>query len=183
MLGFRQMKTGYTVIAVFLVASILCGTGYVIYQRGYETGSQSERKDWKRKWSERDIADKSAQLEQEKKQRNEELRRQKKTQEIINHAEQEKQKAMADAITANDAADRLRRKIASIRRELAASETSRVSADAARRQTAAETASLFADLYEESDRRAGEIAKYADAAASAGKVCERTYEAVTRSVE
>lgn len=118
-----------------------------------------------------------------KKQRNEELRRQKKTQEIINHAEQEKQKALADAITANDAADRLRRKIASIRRELAASETSRVSADAARRQTAAETASLFADLYEESDRRAGEIAKYADAAASAGRVCERTYEAVTRSVE
>lgn len=83
------------------------------------------------------------------------MRRQKKTQEIINHAEQEKQKALADAITANDAADRLRRKIASIRRELAASETSRVSADAARSQTAAETASLFADLYEESDRRAG----------------------------
>ncbi|EDV4902502.1 DUF2514 family protein [Salmonella enterica subsp. enterica] len=98
------MKTGYTVIAVFLVASILCGTGYVIYQRGYETGSQSERKDWKQKWSERDIADKSAQLEQEKKQRNEELRRQKKTQEIINHAEQEKQKALADAITALQAA-------------------------------------------------------------------------------
>lgn len=91
--------------------------------------------------------------------------------------------ALADAITANDAADRLRRKIASIRRELAASETSRVSADAARRQTAAETANLFADLYEESDRRAGEIARYADAAASAGRVCERTYEAVTRSVE
>lgn len=78
MLGFRQMKTRYTVIAGFLVASVLCGTGYVIYQRGYETGSQSERKDWKQKWSERDIADKSAQLEQEKKQRNEELRRQKK---------------------------------------------------------------------------------------------------------
>ncbi|WP_228292339.1 DUF2514 family protein [Klebsiella oxytoca] len=61
--------------------------------------------------------------------------------------------------------------------------TGRISADAARRQTAAETASLLADLYEESDRRAGEIAKYADAAASAGRVCERTYEAVTRSVE
>lgn len=83
MLGFRQMKTGYTVIAVFLVASVLCGAGYVIYQRGYEAGSQSERKDWKQKWSERDIADKSAQLEQEKKQRNEELRRQKKTQEMF----------------------------------------------------------------------------------------------------
>lgn len=94
-----------------------------------------------------------------------------------------KTKATADAVTANDAADRLRGAITNIRRELAASETSRISADAARRQTAAETASLLADLYEESDRRAGEIAKYADAAASAGSVCERTYEAVTRSVE
>lgn len=111
------------------------------------------------------------------------MRRQKETQEIVNNAEKEKQKAQADAVAANDAADKLRGAIANIRRELAASETGRISADAARRQTAAETASLLADLYEESDRRAGEIAKYADAAASAGSVCERTYEAVTRSVE
>ncbi|EAM7985688.1 DUF2514 family protein [Salmonella enterica] len=177
------MKTRYTLLTGFLVASVLCGTGYVIHQQVYDAGKQAERKDWQFEWSKRDEADRTAQLKQEKEQRNEELRRQKETQEIINHAEQEKQKALADAITANDAADRLRRKIASIRRELAASETSRVSADVARRQTAAETANLFADLYEESDRRAGEIARYADAAASAGRVCERTYEAVTRSVE
>ncbi|EGA6506629.1 DUF2514 family protein [Salmonella enterica] len=168
------MKTRYTLLTGFLVASVLCGTGYVIHQQAYDAGKQAERKDWQFEWSKRDEADRTAQLKQEKEQRNEELRRQKETQEIINHAEQEKQKALADAITANDAADRLRRKIASIRRELAASETSRVSA---------ETANLFADLYEESDRRAGEIARYADAAASAGRVCERTYEAVTRSVE
>lgn len=177
------MKTRYTLLTGFLVASVLCGTGYVIYQQAYDAGEQAERKDWQIEWSKRDEADRTAQLKQEKEQRNEELRRQKETQEIINNAEQEKQKALADAVVANDAADRLRGAIANIKRELADSETSRISADAARRQTAAETASLLADLYEESDRRAGEIAKYADAAASAGSVCERTYEAVTRSVE
>lgn len=177
------MKTRYTLLTGFLVASVLCGTGYVIYQQAYDAGKQAERKDWQIEWSKRDEADRTAQLKQEKEQRNEELRRQKETQEIINNAEQEKQKALADAVVANDAADRLRGAIANIKRELADSETNRISADAARRQTAAETASLLADLYEESDRRAGEIAKYADAAASAGSVCERTYEAVTRSVE
>lgn len=177
------MKTGYTLIAGFLMASLLCAAGYVIHQSGYDDGKQAERKDWKLKWSERDEADKTAQLKQEQKERDEELRRQREIQEITNHAEQEKQKALADAIAANDAADRLRGAIVSIRRELAASETSRISADAARRQTTAETASLLADLYEESDRRAGEIAKYADDAASAGSFCESTYEAVTRSVE
>ncbi|MBJ8926165.1 DUF2514 family protein [Citrobacter sp. FDAARGOS_156] len=177
------MKTRYTLLTGFLVASVLCGAGYVIYQQAYDDGKQAERKDWQIEWSKRDEADRTAQLKQEKEQRNEELRRQKETQEIINNAEQEKQKALADAVVANDAADRLRGAIANIKRELAASETSRISANAARRQTAAETASLLADLYEESDRRAGEIAKYADAATSAGSVCERTYEAVTRSVE
>lgn len=177
------MKTRYTLLTGFLVASVLCGTGYVINQQAYDAGKQAERKDWQIEWSKRDEADRTAQLKLEKEQRNEELRRQKETQEIVNNAEKEKQKAQADAVAANDAADKLRGAIANIRRELAASETGRISADAARRQTAAETASLLADLYEESDRRAGEIAKYADAAASAGSVCERTYEAVTRSVE
>ncbi|MDT7065567.1 DUF2514 family protein [Citrobacter freundii] len=177
------MKTRYTLLTGFLVASVLCGTGYVIHQQAYDAGKQAERKDWQIEWSKRDEADRTAQLKLEKEQRNEELRRQKETQEIVNNAEKEKQKAQADSVAANDAADKLRGAIANIRRELAASETGRISADAARRQTAAETASLLADLYEESDRRAGEIAKYADAAASAGSVCERTYEAVTRSVE
>lgn len=86
------MKTRYTLLTGFLVASVLCGTGYVIHQQAYDAGKQAERKDWQFEWSKRDEADRTAQLKQEKEQRNEELRRQKETQEIINHAEQEKQK-------------------------------------------------------------------------------------------
>ena len=171
------MKTKYAVLIGLIVASSLGGAGYVIHESAFEAGKKDNDKEWKLRWSERDKADKDAQLTQEQAQREEELRRKKKTEEIVNDAEREKQKALADA------ADQLRGQLAKIRRELATSETGRISADAARRQTAAETASLLADLYEESDRRAGEIAKYADAAASAGSVCERTYDAVTRSVE
>ncbi|WP_180889068.1 DUF2514 family protein [Raoultella planticola] len=177
------MKTKYAVLIGLIVASSLGGVGYVIHESAFEAGKKDNDKEWKLKWSERDKADKEAQLTQEQAQREEELRRKKKTEEIVNDAEREKQKALADAADADNAADQLRGQLAKIRRELATSETGRISADAARRQTAAETASLLADLYEESDRRAGEIAKYADAAASAGSVCERTYDAVTRSVE
>lgn len=86
------MKTRYTLLTGFLVASVLCGTGYVIHQQAYDAGKQAERKDWQFEWSKRDEADRTAQLKQEKEQRNEELRRQKETQEIINHAEQENKK-------------------------------------------------------------------------------------------
>ncbi|HHH3935689.1 DUF2514 family protein [Klebsiella pneumoniae] len=177
------MKIKYAVLIGLIVASTLGGAGYVIHESAFKAGKKDNDKEWKLKWSERDKADEEAQLTQEQAQREEELRRKKKTEEIVNDAEREKQKALADAVDADNAADQLRGQLAKIRRELATSETGRISADAARRQTAAETASLLADLYEESDRRAGEIAKYADAAASAGSVCERTYDAVTRSVE
>lgn len=177
------MKAKYAVMICLLIGSSLGGIGWAVHHNSYEAGKRASEKEWQGKWDKRNLADKVAQNAQEKAQRDEERRRQKETEEIVKNAEQEKQKALADAVVANDAADRLRGAIANIKRELAASETSRISADAARRQTAAETASLLADLYEESDRRAGEIAKYADAAASAGSICERTYEAVTRSVE
>jgi hypothetical protein len=140
------------------------------------------KSEWQDKWNKRDLADRAAQLQMNK-------RSVKKSAAeagnggIVKNAEIEKQKALADAAAANGVADRLRGALADIRRKLAASETGKLSANAASRQTAAETASLLADLYEESDRRAGEIAQYADAAASAGSVCERTYDAVTRSVE
>ena len=183
MLGIGQMKAKYAVVICLFVGTSLGGVGWAIHHNSYEAGKSASDQEWKTKWANRDLADKAAQLAQEKAQRDEERRRQTETEEIAKHAEQEKQNALAEVAAANAAADRLRGTLADIRRKLAASETGQLSAIAASRQTAAETASLLADLYEESDRRAGEIAKYADAAASAGSVCERTYEAVTRSVE
>lgn len=176
------MKAKYTVVICLFVCASLGGVGWAIHYNSYEAGRSASDQEWNTKWAKRDSADKDAQLVQEKEQREEERRRQYETEEIVKNAEKEKKNALADAAVADAAADRLRGALADIRRKLAASETGKISANAASRQTAIETANLLAELYEESDRRAGEIAKYADDAASAGAICEGTYEAVTRSV-
>lgn len=183
MLGVKLVKAKYAVVICLFVGASLGGIGWAIHHNSYEAGKSAKEQEWQDKWDKRDLADKTAQLAQEKAQRDEERRRQTETEEIVRNAETEKQNALAEAAAANDAAGRLRGTLADVRRKLAASETGKLSADAASRQATAETASLFADLYEESDRRAGELAEYADAAARAGNVCERTYDAVTRSVE
>jgi len=166
-----------------LICLCLGGVGYAIHHSSYEAGELSKDKDWQIRWQRRDKADETANLLAEQKQRNEEWRRQMETEEIVKNAERDKQNAINEAVAADAAADSLRGALRDIRRKLANSETGKLSADVASRQTAIETANMLANLYEESDRRAGELAQYADAAASAGSVCERTYEAVTRSVE
>jgi hypothetical protein len=106
------MKTKYAVLIGLIVASSLGGAGYVIHESAFEAGKKDNDKEWKLKWSERDKADKDAQLTQEQAQREEELRRKKKTEEIVNDAEREKQKALADAADADNAADQLRGQLA-----------------------------------------------------------------------
>lgn len=177
------MKAKYAVVLCLFVATSLGGIGWAIHHNSYEAGKSDKNQEWQTKWTNRDLADKTAQLAQEKAQRDEERRRKVETEEIVRNAETEKQKALAEAAAANDVAGRLRGALADIRRKLAASETGKLSANVASRQTAAEAINMLADLYEESDQRAGELAQYADAAVRAGSVCERTYDAVTRSVE
>lgn len=177
------MKARYAVVIGMFIASVLGGIGYAIHHNSFKDGKADSDREWELRWAKRDKDDLAASMAAEKENRAEELRRKNETEEIVNNAEREKQQALAEAADANDAADGLRKTIAVIRRQLADSETGKLSADAGHRQTAAETARVLADLYEESDRRAGKVAEYADAAARAGGVCERTYEAVTRSVE
>lgn len=175
------MKAATMVLAGFFLAASLAGSGWALWHYGGKAGAAEERKEWKIRWANRDKADKDAQLSQEKEQRDEERRRQTRTEEIINEAEQEKQRALAAAASAGIVADQLQQRLAVIRRQLADSETGRISADAARRQTAAETGILLTELYGKLDRRAKEIAEYADAAASAGSRCESIYSAVTNT--
>ncbi|WP_425591458.1 DUF2514 family protein [Brenneria nigrifluens] len=68
-----------------------------------------------------------------------------------------------------------------MRRQLAASETSRISATASAGAARASTAILLADVLQRADDRAGELAAYADRARVAGLTCERAYDAITES--
>ncbi|QFH71446.1 DUF2514 family protein [Enterobacter sp. E76] len=177
------MKAKYAVMICLLVGSSLGGIGWAIHHNSYEAGKSDSDKEWQGKWDKRNLADKAAQNAQEKAQRDEERRRQKETEEIVKNAEHEKQNALADAAAADAAANRLRGTLADIRRKYAASETGRVSADAAVRHSAAEAVSVLAELLQESDQRAGTLSQYADAAAGAGSTCERVYNAVTATVK
>lgn len=89
-------------------------------------------------------------------------------------------RARADAASARAAADRLRKQLADYRgavREAAAS------AGPAAAGTPAEAAlDLLADLFARSDDRAEEIAAFADLAHAAGSTCERSYDALSATL-
>ncbi|ECF3280162.1 DUF2514 family protein, partial [Salmonella enterica subsp. enterica serovar Ibadan] len=68
---------------------------------------------------------------------------------------------------------------AAVQRQLAGSETGRLSALAAASQAKAETGILLAKLLGEADDLAGKFAKEADERYVAGSTCERTWDKVT----
>ncbi|EOW0886151.1 DUF2514 family protein, partial [Citrobacter koseri] len=73
----------------------------------------------------------------------------------------------------------LQQQLTILQRQLARSETGRISALAAAGAAKAKVASLLAELLGEADAMAGEFAKEADERYVAGNTCERTYDKVT----
>lgn len=134
---------------------------------------------WKSQWLQRDLADSTATLHREVAERAEEQRRQRAADEERKRADEELAKVQADADAAERARGGLQQQLAAVQRQLARSETGRLSALAATGQAKAETTVLLAQLLSESDQAAGEYAKEADRAYVAGSACERTYSKVT----
>ncbi|EHG9855498.1 DUF2514 family protein, partial [Salmonella enterica] len=94
-------------------------------------------------------------------------------------ADEELAKIQADADAAERARGGLQQQLAAVQRQLATSETGRVSALAAASQAKAEAGILLAQLLGETDDLAGKFAKEADERYVAGSTCERTYDKVT----
>ncbi|HCD6082552.1 DUF2514 family protein [Enterobacter asburiae] len=148
--------------------------------RAYDAGHESADSVWKQEWLQRDLADSTANLHREAAERAEERRRQQVTDEERKRAEEELAKVQADADAAKRAGDGLQRQLAALRRQLAGSETGRLSAIAAAGAAKAETGILLAQLLSEADDLAGKFAKEADERYVAGSTCERTYDKITR---
>jgi hypothetical protein len=87
-------------------------------------------------------------------------------------AELRTHQALADAAAAGAAADRLRKQLAAFR--------AAHSAAAGSGPTTADPIGLLADVFGRADARAGELAAYADAAREAGRLCEASYDALSR---
>ncbi|HDT0657918.1 TPA: DUF2514 domain-containing protein [Enterobacter cloacae subsp. dissolvens] len=147
--------------------------------RAYSAGHESADSGWNLKWLQRDLADSTATLHREVSERAEERRRQLASEEEQKRADEELAKVQADADAARRAGDGLQQQLANLRRQLAGSETGRLSAITAAGAAKAETTRVLAELLGESDKRAGIYAKEADERYAAGSSCERTYDKVT----
>ncbi|EOZ7468773.1 DUF2514 family protein [Enterobacter hormaechei] len=147
--------------------------------RAYDAGYESADSVWKQQWLQRDLADSTAIMYREVAERAKERRRQLAADEERKRADIELAKVQADADAAQRTGDRLQQQLATIRKQLAGSETGRLSAIAAAGAAKAETTRVLAELLGESDKRAGIYAKEADERYAAGSSCERTYDKVT----
>jgi hypothetical protein len=162
------MSTWIKVAAMLMAACIAYGSGYA-----------NADKRWRASWSERDAADARQTTQREAWERAEEQRRQVAISQVIENAEKQLTAARSDAAVAESAADGLRSQLRHITRQLADSETGRLTSVARAGASEGKTAILLAGLLRESDELAGKFAAEADDAYERGAACERIYEGVT----
>ena len=169
-------KTPWKPLAIVsLVALSLWGLSAWRYSAGEEAGRLVANQQWQARWSERDAADASERAAHEKAMRELENKRRKDIDLVAADAERQLQLARADADRAADIAGGLRTRIAQLRRQLADSETSRLSATAQASAARSSASVLLADVLSESLRRNEELAAYADRARAQGLACQQAY--------
>lgn len=158
---------------VVLLLSVL-GFSQWRYNAGYEAADQA----WKLKWINRDVADATANLKRSEQERAEEQRRVVAVEEEQKHAQMEIAKARVAADIADRAGAGLRKQLENLQRQLAGSETGRLSATVSASSARTKASILLAQLLSESDKAAGEYAKEADRNYVAGKLCENIYDRI-----
>lgn len=108
--------------------------------------------------------------------RAEEQRRTEEQSRIADEARKDSDTARADANAAHAVAERLRQRLGEL---VAAGHAAGNSATAGPSQAAGDPLDVLADVLSRADKRAGELAEYADAAHVAGQACERAYDALS----
>lgn len=173
-----EMKTRYQLLIIAFVFSALGGIGYALHHNGYESGKFDANQAWNIKWAERDGKDLLELAGRQEQERAEEQRRQKESEKVARDAQTQLDKARLDAANAQSAADKLQLTITNIRRQLAASETSKLSAIANASATRANSGVLLADVLSKSVERNQQLAAAADEWRIAGLACERSYDSI-----
>ncbi|WP_320734030.1 DUF2514 family protein [Enterobacter kobei] len=161
------------------VCLALCFLVWFHGHRQFNAGREDAERDWTLRWTSRDLADATMTLHREVTERAEERRRQDAVDEERERAEREMVDLQSNLLGADLAARGLQQQLTTLRKQLAGSETGRLSAIAAASAAKAETTRVLAELLGESDKRAGIYAKEADERYAAGSSCERTYDKVT----
>ena len=177
------MKLRYQLIIIAFMFSALGGIGYALHHDGYESGKFDANRDWKLAWAKRDGKDLLELAGRQEQERTEEQRRQTEINQVTADAQTQLDKARLDAANAQSASDKLQLTIANIRRQLAASETSKLSAIANASATKANAGVLLADVLSKSVERNQQLAATADDSRITGLACERSYDSVARNPE
>ncbi|MDN5971437.1 MAG: DUF2514 domain-containing protein [Enterobacterales bacterium] len=146
---------------------------------GHYTGYRDADKSWQLEWAKRDKADSDARAQRQAGERAEEQRRQQAADQAVKDADEDNKQLKADAINAKRSANRLQQQLAQLRQQFADSETGKLSSAASSSASKSQAIILLTQLLSESNEAAGEYAKEADRAYSAGKTCERVYDKVS----
>ena len=146
---------------------------------GHYTGYRDADKSWQLEWAKRDKADSDARAQRQAGERAEEQRRQQAADQAVKDADEDNKQLKADALDAQRSADGLREQLTRIQRQFADSETGKLSSAASSSASKSQAIILLTQLLSESNEAAGEYAKEADRAYSAGKTCERVYDKVS----
>lgn len=170
---FKAIWKPLTIGGLFLL--VLWGFSHVRYQAGYKAADSA----WQLKDEKRQKADALALAGKQADERAKEKKRREATDKAAAEAEAQLAKARADAADAKRTDNQLRATISALRSQFAASETGRLSAVAAASAARANTGVLLANVLESADKRAGELAEYADRLRVKGQQCENTYKGVT----
>ncbi|TBL49895.1 DUF2514 domain-containing protein [Obesumbacterium proteus] len=147
---------------------------------GHYTGYRNADKSWQLRWAQRDKEDSDALAQRQADERAEEQRRQQAANQAVKDAEKDNEQLKADAVNAKRSANRLRKQLAQLRQQFADSETGKLSSTASASASKSQAIILLTELLSESNEAAGEYAKEADRAYSAGQTCERIYNEVTQ---
>lgn len=118
-----------------------------------------------------------AAIRDEQEARAEEQRRVAALQEITNAAKNETTQARADAVAATDVGRKLQQRVAALTADLRQARSQATTSGGS--APAGDPIGVLADVLGRCDRRAGILAEYADAASTAGRACERAYDALT----
>lgn len=143
---------------------------------GHYTGYRDADKSWQLKWTQRDKDDSDARAQRQADERAEEQRRQQAANQAVKDADEDNKRLKVDAINAKRSANRLQQQLSQLRQQFADSETGKLSSAASSSASKSQAIILLTQLLSESNEAAGEYAKEADRAYSAGRTCERIYD-------
>lgn len=148
----------------------LAALAVVLFVSGWGYGARGVQTKWDAERAEQS----AAALDASETARREERRRTLAQSEIAHDATVQTEQSHVAAVAAAVAADGLRHRTAELARRCTGN-----SAAAATSPAASTPGELLADLQRRIDTAAGEFAQYADASHTAGRACERSYDALT----